>query len=102
VTPLWRVLVTVDMHRIHHSVVFEHANSNYGVSRSGIGFPDLHEHQPRAARTHRLLRPRIAAERLPETLRDVLDALADRPDDSSPEQLKRLGGGPGEHVGLTV
>jgi sterol desaturase/sphingolipid hydroxylase (fatty acid hydroxylase superfamily) len=25
------VLVTVDMHRIHHSVVFEHANSNYGA-----------------------------------------------------------------------
>ena len=25
------VLVTVDMHRIHHSVVFEQANSNYGA-----------------------------------------------------------------------
>jgi sterol desaturase/sphingolipid hydroxylase (fatty acid hydroxylase superfamily) len=25
------VLVTVDMHRIHHSVVFEQANSNYGT-----------------------------------------------------------------------
>jgi sterol desaturase/sphingolipid hydroxylase (fatty acid hydroxylase superfamily) len=25
------VLVTVDMHRIHHSVSFEHANSNYGA-----------------------------------------------------------------------
>ena len=25
------VLVTVDMHRIHHSVLFEQANSNYGA-----------------------------------------------------------------------
>jgi sterol desaturase/sphingolipid hydroxylase (fatty acid hydroxylase superfamily) len=25
------VLVTVDMHRIHHSVVFDEANSNYGA-----------------------------------------------------------------------
>ena len=25
------VLVTVDMHRVHHSVVFEQANSNYGA-----------------------------------------------------------------------
>jgi len=25
------VLVTVDMHRIHHSVVFDQANSNYGA-----------------------------------------------------------------------
>ena len=25
------VLVTVDMHRIHHAVVFEQANSNYGA-----------------------------------------------------------------------
>ena len=29
------VLVTVDMHRIHHSVVFEQANSNYGAVLSG-------------------------------------------------------------------
>jgi sterol desaturase/sphingolipid hydroxylase (fatty acid hydroxylase superfamily) len=25
------VLVTIDMHRIHHSVVFDEANSNYGA-----------------------------------------------------------------------
>ena len=25
------VLVTVDMHRVHHSVVFDQANSNYGA-----------------------------------------------------------------------
>jgi sterol desaturase/sphingolipid hydroxylase (fatty acid hydroxylase superfamily) len=25
------MLVTIDMHRIHHSVVFEQANSNYGA-----------------------------------------------------------------------
>ena len=25
------VLMTVDMHRIHHSIVFEQANSNYGA-----------------------------------------------------------------------
>jgi sterol desaturase/sphingolipid hydroxylase (fatty acid hydroxylase superfamily) len=25
------VLVTVDMHRIHHSVIFEQGNSNYGA-----------------------------------------------------------------------
>ena len=29
--PLRPVLVTVDMHRIHHSVSPEHANSNYGA-----------------------------------------------------------------------
>jgi sterol desaturase/sphingolipid hydroxylase (fatty acid hydroxylase superfamily) len=28
---LQRFLVTVDMHRIHHSVIFEQANSNYGA-----------------------------------------------------------------------
>ena len=60
---------------------FEQANSQLRGGPLGMGsaFRDLHEHQPRTARVHRLRRPRIAAARLPEAVRDAPHPLADFP-----------------------
>jgi len=45
------VLVTVDMHRVHHSIVFSQTNSNYGAVLSVLGsvLRNLYEPQTRAA-----------------------------------------------------
>jgi sterol desaturase/sphingolipid hydroxylase (fatty acid hydroxylase superfamily) len=65
------VLVTIDMHRIHHSVAFEDANSNYGAvlsiwdrlfgtytSLSPSQAPEPRFRTPRIAATGRLESPR--------------------------------------------
>ena len=66
----------------------------------GSAIQDLHPTDAGAARQHRLWRPRTAAARVPQAVRDVADPVASRAgrsDWGAEGGLKRLSAGAGRH-----
>jgi hypothetical protein len=74
------VVITLDLHLVHHSISYDEQNANFGAVFSFWDrlFGTLSDFLARAAGPDRLRRPQVAAARLPEAFRDAADPLADR------------------------